>query len=97
MAGLNRVNTVQECSSQSRGDVEAGLNALHQADETFHNMMSLEIWAIAQTMDELQPGFWNQYMKNRQTITQQHIQDRQQQQQGFSKQKRSPFAPSKAR
>lgn len=56
--------------------VEAWLAELHQADETFYSMMSIEIWAIAQTMDEIKPGFWSQFMRNRQTIVKQQIQER---------------------
>lgn len=57
--------------------VEAWLAELHQADETFYSMMSIEIWAIAQTMDEVKPGFWSRFMRNRQTIVKQQIQERQ--------------------
>lgn len=53
------------------------LEDLHRSDETFYHMMSLELWSIAQTMDEIMPGFWGKYMHNRQEIVQQHIRERQ--------------------
>jgi hypothetical protein len=58
-------------------NVEAWLEELHQADATFYSMMSMEIWSIAQTMDEISPGFWSQFMRNRQAIVKQQIQAQQ--------------------
>jgi hypothetical protein len=57
--------------------IAAWLEDLHRSDETFYHMMSLELWSIAQTMDEIMPGFWGKYMHNRQEIVQQHIRERQ--------------------
>ncbi len=41
------------------------INSLQREDETLHNILAVDIWAIAKTMDEYQPGFWAAFMKNR--------------------------------
>jgi hypothetical protein len=42
------------------------INSLKREDEILHNILAVDIWAIAKTMDEFQPGFWSAFMKNRQ-------------------------------
>jgi len=41
------------------------LAALKREDETLYNILSVDVWALAKTMDEFQPGFWSAFMKNR--------------------------------
>ncbi|MBL1176733.1 hypothetical protein [Pantanalinema sp. GBBB05] len=41
------------------------LNSLKREDEMLYNILAVDIWAIAKTMDEFQPGFWAAFMKNR--------------------------------
>ena len=41
------------------------LNALKRDDETLYNILAVDVWALAKTMDEFQPGFWSAFMKNR--------------------------------
>jgi hypothetical protein len=41
------------------------LNSLQQEEETLYNMWAVDVWALAKTMDEFQPGFWSAFMKNR--------------------------------
>ncbi len=41
------------------------LNTLQQEDETLFNILAVDVWALAKTMDEFQPGFWAEFMKNR--------------------------------
>lgn len=41
------------------------LNSLKQDEETLYNMLTVDVWALAKTMDEFQPGFWSAFMKNR--------------------------------
>lgn len=41
------------------------INSLKKEDEMLHNILAVDIWAIAKTMDEFQPGFWAAFMKNR--------------------------------
>lgn len=57
-------------------EVTNRVSDLSQSDQTFYNLMTVEVWSIAKTMDELQPGFWAEYMRNRQTIAQQQMQER---------------------
>lgn len=41
------------------------LNSLQREDEVLQSILAVDIWAIAKTMDEFQPGFWAAFMKNR--------------------------------
>lgn len=41
------------------------LNSLKQEDETLYNILAVDVWALAKTMDEFQPGFWSAFIKNR--------------------------------
>lgn len=41
------------------------LNSLKREDEMLYNILAVDIWALAKTMDEFQPGFWAAFMKNR--------------------------------
>ncbi|EKQ68480.1 hypothetical protein OsccyDRAFT_3014 [Leptolyngbyaceae cyanobacterium JSC-12] len=41
------------------------IDSLRREDEMLHNILAVDIWAIAKTMDEFQPGFWAAFMKNR--------------------------------
>lgn len=80
MTDPSRVEAIQNCQLDLNGDITDWVAALRQADETFYSLMSIELGAIAQTMDEIEPGFWNLYMQNRQTVMKQYLQERRQQQ-----------------
>jgi hypothetical protein len=41
------------------------INSLKREDETLHNILAVDVWALAKTMDEFQPGFWAAFMRNR--------------------------------
>ena len=41
------------------------INSLRREDETLYNILAVDVWALAKTMDEFQPGFWAEFMKNR--------------------------------
>lgn len=100
MMGLSSASTLENSPLSSSRDVASWVQELQRADQTFYNMMTLEIWSLAQTMDEIQPGFWADYMRNRQTIVQQYIKERRRQDpklnhpslnQPTNHRKRSPF------
>ena len=63
-------------SAASRAEFLRWLEDLRHADRAFYNLMALEVWAIAQTMDALIPGFWSRFMHNRQTAMREFIQQR---------------------
>lgn len=52
------------CTTKDRALLEQ-INSLKREDEILHNILAVDIWAIAKTMDEYQPGFWAAFMKNR--------------------------------
>lgn len=41
------------------------IDSLQREDETLYNILAVDVWALAKTMDEFQPGFWSEFMKNR--------------------------------
>lgn len=49
----------------SRKKVLEQINSLKQDDETLYNILAVDVWALAKTMDEVQSGFWAAFMKNR--------------------------------
>lgn len=51
-------------SSDARKLLEQ-INSLRREDENLYNIMAVDVWALAKTMDEFQPGFWTAFMKNR--------------------------------
>lgn len=58
--------------------VEQQVEALQRAERSLYNLMGMEVWAIAKTMDELYPGFWNQFMENRRIALKQFMQQQKQ-------------------
>lgn len=51
-------------SAQERALIEQ-INSLKREDETLYNILAVDVWALAKTMDEFHPGFWAAFMKNR--------------------------------
>lgn len=51
-------------SSEARKLLEQ-INSLRREDENLYSIMAVDVWALAKTMDEFQPGFWTAFMKNR--------------------------------
>ena len=50
--------------TQERAILEQ-INSLKREDETLYNILAVDVWALAKTMDEFHPGFWAAFMKNR--------------------------------
>ena len=64
----NRVPSNQErctLADEKSDEVLQQLNSLRKEDETLSNILAVDVWALAKTMDEFQPGFWSEFMKNR--------------------------------
>jgi hypothetical protein len=51
--------------SPQNGPLLDQINSLKREDETLYNILAVDVWALAKTMDEFQPGFWTAFMKNR--------------------------------
>jgi len=51
------------------------INSLKQEDETLYKILALDVWALAKTMDEFQPGFWNAFMENREKALKKFMQE----------------------
>jgi hypothetical protein len=51
--------------STPNGSLLEQINSLKREDETLYNILAVDVWALAKTMDEFQPGFWTAFMRNR--------------------------------
>ncbi len=52
-------------ATKKKNLVREQLNSLQKECETLYNILAVDVWALAKTMDEFQPGFWSAFMKNR--------------------------------
>lgn len=59
-------------SSSSR-NLDLLVEGMHNADRACQQMLAIEVWAIAKTVDNLFPGFWNRFMINRQQAVKQFL------------------------
>lgn len=59
------VKSDDRTTAKSNSSMMAQLKTLKQEDETLYNILAVDVWALAKTMDEFQPGFWTEFMKNR--------------------------------
>jgi hypothetical protein len=55
----------QKQPSSTKSKLLEQIDSLKREDETLYNILAVDIWALAKTMDEFQPGFWAAFMKNR--------------------------------
>jgi hypothetical protein len=60
----NRVSSFSP-STDDHDKLLAKLDSLRREDETLNNILAVDVWALAKTMDEFQPGFWSEFMKTR--------------------------------
>ncbi|MCS6815079.1 MAG: hypothetical protein NZ772_16110 [Cyanobacteria bacterium] len=49
------------------------VEGMRNADRACQQMLAIEVWAIAKTVDNLFPGFWNRFMINRQQAVKQFL------------------------
>lgn len=59
-------------------DLQQRLEELQRADRSLYNLMGMEVWAIAKTMDDIYPGFWHQFMENRRIACKQFMEQQKQ-------------------
>lgn len=52
------------------------LNSLKHSHSSHYKMLNINAWAIAKTMDNHFPGFWNRFMANRQVALQQFLEQK---------------------
>jgi hypothetical protein len=53
--------------------LEEWVQKLKSADRAFYNIMAMEVWSIAKSMDSLVPGFWAKFMENRRSAMQKFV------------------------
>ncbi|HIK13787.1 MAG TPA: hypothetical protein IGS53_00570 [Leptolyngbyaceae cyanobacterium M33_DOE_097] len=80
----------------SNMDIDQWLETLRHSDRSLYNLMALEVWSIAKTMDGLLPGFWNRFMANRQVSLKQFIQQRKHQSHQPTPDSEAPSSSSEA-
>lgn len=70
----------EDSEAAAREEIAQWLERLRRSDRSLYNLMALEVWSIAQTMDGLIPGFWNRFMENRQIALKEFVEQRKRQQ-----------------
>lgn len=66
----------EDANSIIYDDIDRWLERLRRSDRSLYNLMALEVWSIARTMDDIIPGFWSRFMENRQVALKQFVQHR---------------------
>ncbi len=61
---MSKLDPDQEATSVSK-DILKRINSLKKENERLYNILAIDVWALAKTMDEFHPGFWAAFMKNR--------------------------------
>jgi len=62
---LKMIQEENRQTTKKRSAILEQLKTLKREDETLYNILAVDVWALAKTMDEFQPGFWAAFMKNR--------------------------------
>jgi hypothetical protein len=60
-----QATTVKRANVDQNRAILEQINSLKREDERLYNILAIDVWALAKTMDEYQPGFWAAFMKNR--------------------------------
>jgi hypothetical protein len=60
-------------AAEDMGELFERIDSLRREDETLYNILAVDVWALAKTMDEFQPGFWSEFMKNRERALRQFM------------------------
>lgn len=60
-------------ASDYPGNLLEQLNALRHEDEVLYNIVAIDVWALAKTMDAIHPGFWAEFMSNREKALRQFM------------------------
>lgn len=61
----------------THSNIEQRIEDLQRSDRSIYNLIGMEVWTIAKTMDDLYPGFWNQFMANRRLALKQFLEQKQ--------------------
>ncbi|EKQ69632.1 hypothetical protein OsccyDRAFT_2272 [Leptolyngbyaceae cyanobacterium JSC-12] len=74
-----------DLKTAAQEEIAHWLEQLRRSDRSLYNLMALEVWSIAQTMDGLIPGFWSRFMANRQLALKEFVEQRKKQSQTDAK------------
>lgn len=77
--------TFADLNSPTNVEIKQLIAKLQHSHDLRSQMVNLETWALAETMDHFLPGFWNRFLENRRISLQQ-----------FLKKKRTPNAQTPA-
>jgi hypothetical protein len=58
--------------------IEDWVDKLRCSDRAFYNIMAMEVWSLAKSMDTIEPGFWSRFMVNRRDAMQDFVERRRQ-------------------
>lgn len=69
----SKERTFAELDSPTSVEIKQLIAKLEHSHELRDQMINLETWALAQTMDGFLPGFWSRFLANRRTALQQFL------------------------
>ena len=72
-------NDEEEIPAATYEEVLRWLDQLRRSDRSLYNLMAIEVWSVAQTIDDFMPGFWSRFMTNRQLALKEFVEQRKQQ------------------
>jgi hypothetical protein len=76
----NETTQIQDSlPAASAMSIEDWVDKLRCSDRAFYNIMAMEVWSLAKSMDTIEPGFWNRFMVNRRDAMQDFVERRRQQ------------------
>ena len=52
-------------NSPSNDSINEQIKSLRHEDEMLYNILAIDVWALAKTIEEFHPGFWAEFMGNR--------------------------------
>ncbi|MBP0026172.1 MAG: hypothetical protein J7545_21805 [Roseofilum sp. SBFL] len=91
---LSRENESSDSQRDFYRQITESIRVLKRNDQMLHNLMLMEFWSIVRTMDELNTGFWSQYMKNHQQVSQQRLKQWQAEKEAAQTQRSPSFSRS---
>lgn len=62
-----------DLNSSEQAEIKEMIASIEDSHHLRYKMMNLEAWALAETMDQFIPGFWNRFLQNRRQALKQFI------------------------
>jgi len=68
-------HSFEELNSPASVEMKQLMEQIENSHDLLYKMINLEMWALAETMDEFIPGFWSRFLENRRLTLKQFLQN----------------------